>query len=65
LGSFRYQSRSASLIEIRTTKEFRASVDTAPEAFRAWLDILRQRYPQARIARCFEPPAGNLVALLE
>lgn len=53
------------LLDTHTQLETYASVDTAPEVFLAWLQALRQRYPQGRVAVCVEQPAGNLIALME
>ena len=53
------------LIDTRSLQRVSATIDTSPEALWEWLLLLRQQYPEARVALCLEQPAGHLIAFLE
>jgi transposase len=53
------------LIDTRSLQRLPAAIDTSPQALWEWLLLLRQQYPQARVALCLEQPAGHLIGFLQ
>jgi transposase len=53
------------LIDTHSGNQWSHTIGTSPESLHAWLDQLRQRYPQARVALVLEQPALNLLGFLE
>jgi len=53
------------LVDLSTDKESQETLQTTPESLHRWIQQLRGKYPEARIAICLEQPAANLIAFLE
>ena len=53
------------LIDTHSGQYTAQTVETAPESLQAWLEQLRQRHPQARVALVLEQPGLNLLGFLE
>jgi len=50
------------IYSVSTDEQFSDTVSTAPEFLKLWVEYLRQRFPDSRVAICVEQPAGNLIS---